>query len=310
MSKPKEERFTIFYSWQSDLADEDNRRIIREALREAVTPLEAEFSRDNLVVTIDEATRDEAGSPNIPMTILQKVRQADVFVCDITTINRDAPEGQRRVPNPNVIFELGYAVAHLGCGRIIMLFNKAYGNFPRDAPFDIDRHRASPYNYTRPKKTDKKDDTSGREKQGLIALLFDALKIIIEKKPARADMENSITDKEKKRRLDLSNLNWILSGISIPAIERLTDEAPHKIYDEIFYYWESFHKIYSSSLFYIYNSRLRELIKAVHDSWNKSLSYGEHYHSPHRGMFYFLVVLLNSFILTERRLHGRLLWLL
>ena len=276
MTKPNEERFTIFYSWQSDLPDEDNRRIIRNALREAVTLLESSFSLNNFVITIDEATRDEAGSPNIPMTILQKVSQADVLVCDITTINCDAPSGQRRVPNPNVIFELGYAVAHLGWARIIMLFNKSYGNFPIDAPFDIDRHRASPYNYTRPLKTDKKKDAA---RCALVKLLFEALKIIIDKKPVRADMENTLTDQEKKRLSDLAHLRWILATLNIPVIDRHIDAAPHKIYDEIFYYWESFHKIYSSSIFYLYDSRMRELIKMVHDWWNKSLSYDEYYHS-------------------------------
>ena len=92
-------------------------------------------------------------------------------------------------------------------------------------------------------------------------------------------MENTLTDQEKKRLSDLAHLRWILATLNIPVIDRHIDAAPHKIYDEIFYYWESFHKIYSSSIFYLYDSRMRELIKMVHDWWNKSLSYDEYYHS-------------------------------
>jgi hypothetical protein len=67
-----------------------------------------------LKIILDEATRGESGSPNIPMTILEKIKVSDAFICDITTINSNAPEELRRTPNPNVLFELGFAVAHLG----------------------------------------------------------------------------------------------------------------------------------------------------------------------------------------------------
>jgi hypothetical protein len=186
--------FVVFYSWQASLPDATNRRLIREALRTASSRLEGEFSDAALRIIVDEATRGRPGSPNIPATILEKVKSADVFVCDLTTINKEAPEGQERVPNPNVIFELGYAVAHLGWDRIVMLFNTAYGSFPVDMPFDIDRQRASPYKYGLP--------GNGRElttkqlsglKEPLINLLFDALKEIIEHNPARPMNEPQLT---------------------------------------------------------------------------------------------------------------------
>ncbi|WP_072426965.1 TIR domain-containing protein [Chitinimonas taiwanensis] len=139
--------FSIFYSWQSDLPDETNRRAIRSALRTASSSVEAEYP--GLRIALDEATRGEAGSPNIPLTILEKIKTCDAFVCDITTINASASSEYRKTPNPNVLFELGYAVAHIGWGRIVMLFNEALGTFPLDAPFDIDRHRVSTYRLSR-----------------------------------------------------------------------------------------------------------------------------------------------------------------
>ncbi|WP_420917155.1 TIR domain-containing protein [Dictyobacter halimunensis] len=92
---------------------------------------------------IDEATRDEAGSPNILQTILKKITKADIFICDVSIINATSKHG-RKVPNPNVVFELGYAVSELGRERIILLFNTAYGTH-QDLPFDFKPHRATSY---------------------------------------------------------------------------------------------------------------------------------------------------------------------
>jgi hypothetical protein len=55
------------------------------------------------------------------------------------------PGAKRPCPNPNVGYELGYAVATLGWDRVILLFNEACGEFPKDLPFDFIQNRASPY---------------------------------------------------------------------------------------------------------------------------------------------------------------------
>ena len=150
-----------------------------------------------------------AGSQDIPITILEKISNADVFVCDITTMDGDAPERQRKVPNPNVMVELGYAIAHLGWERIIMLFNKAFGRFPEDAPFDIDRHRASPYTYR----------VAVDNRDYLNQLMIEALRIIVNKRPARPDNENALTPEQKKRRRDISTLKTIMSTINLPTMD-------------------------------------------------------------------------------------------
>lgn len=79
------------------------------------------------------------GSPNISKSIFDKIFVSDIFVCDVTTINGNAPSELRRTPNPNVLIELGYAAATLGWERILMVHHKHYGQFPSDLPFDIDR---------------------------------------------------------------------------------------------------------------------------------------------------------------------------
>ncbi len=69
------DELTIFYSWQSDLPDNTNRKLIRDALHLIIPELE----NDRLKIFIDEATREEAGSPNIPLTIMEKNQMLRYF---------------------------------------------------------------------------------------------------------------------------------------------------------------------------------------------------------------------------------------
>src|SRR4051812_3984507 len=102
-------RFKVFYSWQSDTPDQENRDFIREALEEATNSFGDTFE-------LDEATRGEPGSPDIPATILAKIRKCAIFVPDVTFIGT---VGKRAVLNPNVAIEYGIALAALDTGRII-----------------------------------------------------------------------------------------------------------------------------------------------------------------------------------------------
>jgi len=173
--------FVIFYSWQSDLPDSTNRRAIRSAIRAASSKVE-DISEARVVM--DEATRDLSGSPNIPASIISKIETCDLFLCDLTTINSDCDENLRRTPNPNVLFELGYAVSQVGWSRVVMLFNQEFGNFPSDLPFDIDRHRASPYRLRQEGPKDKANV------KNLESLVFDAVNSVISNKPPKpADLK-------------------------------------------------------------------------------------------------------------------------
>jgi hypothetical protein len=61
--------FVVFYSWQSELPEEDNCRAIRSALRLASVEIEAKANDRKVIV--DEATRELPGSPNIPQAVLR-----------------------------------------------------------------------------------------------------------------------------------------------------------------------------------------------------------------------------------------------
>lgn len=274
--------FVVFYSWQSDLPDDTTRRLIREALRAASDQLEAEFVSSKLHIILDEATRDMPGSPNIPQAILAKICAADAFFCDITTINKERKEGQRAVPNPNVVFELGYAVSQLGWGRVVALFNKAYGAFPHDAPFDFDRHRLSVFEFDGLGDESASLTKAQRQaklmalKRPLFDLVYEALRGIIVHNPLRPDKAAEMTPEKRKRLRDVDALREVLSTISLPTMDYFLDrvqigQIPHAI----FYYWEGFRDIVTSTLFHVYDEKADKLLKDFCSAWDVCLSFGE-----------------------------------
>lgn len=122
----------IFYSWQSDLPNKTNRGFIADALELAVK----ELHRDPEIEVEPVVDRDVAGipgSPDIAQTIFAKIKEAEIFVGDVSIITSGAI---RPAPNPNVLIELGYAMAALGTERIVMVLNVAYGG-PELLPFDL-----------------------------------------------------------------------------------------------------------------------------------------------------------------------------
>lgn len=134
-------RFFIFYSWQSDLPNSTNRGFIERALSDSI----AAIRQDNQIQVepaIDRDTLGIPGAPNIAEAILRKIDQAQAFVCDVSIINSRSKF--RSTPNPNVLFELGYAYSKLGSGRIVLVFNTAYGRI-EDAPFDLKQIRTITY---------------------------------------------------------------------------------------------------------------------------------------------------------------------
>jgi hypothetical protein len=272
---PNNERspFRIFYSWQNDLPDYTNQAAIRTTLRALRTPLEQEFP--HLDIEIDEATRKEPGSPNIPATILSKIDSSQVVVADISLINPNASGETRRTPNPNVLFELGYAVAHLGWARIVLLFNEEFGEL-RDLPFDIDRQRISPYRLK-----ERSDD-----KQKLQSLCKLALQTIIERNPARPT--RAFDPKHEKRTRDLRTLETLSQSLHWPTIETHLQEAPKRIGRDILAFWEGFHAVRRSAAFHIYDSRLLKLIDEFGKHWHETTRFGERYERrPHSEAYVF-----------------------
>jgi hypothetical protein len=261
----------VFYSWQSDLPDKTNRKAIRKSLREACSSVEKDFS--NIHFHLDEATRGVSGSPNIPVTILEKIETADILVADVSIINTSS-NSERKCPNPNVIFELGFGVAHLGWNRIIMLFNSAHGDVS-DLPFDFDRQRVSHFSLP--------IAASTVDRQQLSSLLSMALRAVVVGNPKRPSELKARAPTEQKRERDVSNLRWLFSTIHLPTLDAHVREVPYKVRSRTLYFWEGFNAVMTSSLFHLYDRRLHRKLRDLHESWDASTSYGKHYHSAAGG---------------------------
>lgn len=85
----------------------------------------------------------EANERVCKSVILDKIERATVFIADVSLINSGF-DRRPLTPNPNVLFELGYAVRALGWERILLVFNQASGSIEQ-LPFDIRAHRPVVY---------------------------------------------------------------------------------------------------------------------------------------------------------------------
>jgi hypothetical protein len=132
----------IFYSWQSDLPNRDNRTFLENCIINAIKSNETEISA-GLSIAYDRDTKGTTGAPDITEVIFDKISRSDIFICDISIINSDYKG--RKSPNPNVLLELGYAAKAIGWERIICMYNLKYGAL-KDVPFDLEHRRIFSYN--------------------------------------------------------------------------------------------------------------------------------------------------------------------
>lgn len=166
-------KVSIFYSWQSDLPSKTNRYFIEEAIKKSLK----EINKGNKIIAcIDRDTKDELGSPDIRASIFQKINHSKLFVCDISL-------NENKVPNPNVLIELGYAIKAIGWSKISCLFNTQTGNI-EDLPFDINHNRVTPY----------KPDSLGEKKR-----ISEIISININDLFRKGKLYNPIEDHLKKK---------------------------------------------------------------------------------------------------------------
>lgn len=140
---------TIFYSWQSDLNLDFNWKLIEKSLIDSIQVLNAETKM--IKYTIDQATRGLPGSPDIVDSIFRKISKSSIFIADITPVTKI---GEKGIPNPNVLIELGYAVNVLGWDNIICICNTSEGKI-ENLPFDIKQRRITKYSLSEKKQKEK-----------------------------------------------------------------------------------------------------------------------------------------------------------
>ena len=189
----------IFWSWQSDTHQSSGRNFIRGVLTDLVTELnvgaedaerpDADDEPGESHIRVDHDTLGVAGSPPIAETILRKISEAAVFVADVTPVGKTA--GGKRLSNPNVMIELGYAMHVLGHKRIVLVMNQVDGAALRHLPFDL-RHWRAPVTYSLGK------DATEEQQLEVAAALKDELRERIE--PSLTVAERTM--REDRRRID------------------------------------------------------------------------------------------------------------
>ena len=104
--------FTIFYSWQSDIANNINRSFIEDALKKAIKKVGKNISIQDALrdkeIKIDKDTKGVSGIPPIVDVIFDKISNCGIFIPDLTFVGKT--EKGRHLPNPNVLIEYGWAL--------------------------------------------------------------------------------------------------------------------------------------------------------------------------------------------------------
>lgn len=194
---------TLFYCWQSDLPSKANRFFIKAALEKALKTISSK--KPEMSLKHDEDARGAQGTVDIPTTLLRKIAGCSVFVCDISIVNRHGEAG-RLMPNPNVMFELGYAVATVGWERIICIFNSQYGDF-RDLPFDFGWRSLIRYDLGEDAPADARSERLKQTANHLAASIEEIL--------ARAPRQKDVSDLD---RIVAHELRDVLINIRWPVI--------------------------------------------------------------------------------------------
>jgi hypothetical protein len=182
----------IFWSWQSDTPGKIGRHFVRDALTEAIEVLkqpneieEPSERETREAIELDHDRKGVPGSPDLAQTIFRKIEQAAVFVADVTlvgevTVLDKKREEPKKLINPNVAIEYGYALRALTDERILLLQNRHYGE-RENLPFDL-KHKAGPIQFTlAPGATGAQIDA---EKAKLRGALVTALRPYLQLQPA------------------------------------------------------------------------------------------------------------------------------
>jgi hypothetical protein len=173
----------IFYSWQTDTPTICGKNLVARALGDAIATLNAEAEvepaqrdfRDELLA-LDSDTSGEPGSPPIVATIFNKIDRAAAFVSDLTYV---AARGDgRRMPNPNVLLEHGWALKSLSWRAVVSVMNIAHGH-PKDHPLPFDlQHSKGPIFFEC--HDDADDATRGTVRKALAKALVQRLRAVLE----------------------------------------------------------------------------------------------------------------------------------
>ena len=125
----------------------NTRGLIQNAIDAAIKSL-----KNIVAINADRDMKGIYGSPDIVQTILSKIDDCDLFIADVSAVTVYHPQDKdgnptdriKASPNPNVLFELGYAVQTIKLDNIICIMNEDY-NQGGEIPFDIEHNRLTKF---------------------------------------------------------------------------------------------------------------------------------------------------------------------
>lgn len=229
-----EKTFRIFYSWQSDVID------IKKFINKSLNKVKREYKNINIV--IDQATRELPGSPDIVYSICSKIEKSDMFIGDVSFV---LSSDKRSSPNPNVLYEVGYATAFLGDSRVCIVMDAKH-NIDK-CPFDIAQRRITKF--------------STSEEKEFINNIKSSIDLIIKNKPPKNILKVDI-----KRQRDIETVNNIISKINFDDVFSSLSHLPDVLEMDIFDYFLPF-EIYknSPSSIFFYDEMFHTYLDNIYD---------------------------------------------
>lgn len=210
-------------------------------------------------IKIDEATSNQVGTLHIPNAILQNISNSDFFVVDLTTVGATFDK-VKKLQNPNVLIELGYAVSQLGWDRIIILFNKEFGEF-KDLPFDIEKRSCLDFKIT-----------SAEDKNGIGQLrenLITRITQIIEVNPDRPSRMTEVVDKERAN--DIKTIKAILVWMAPTEMDYLLEHGSSRVKKSLLAGAQKLDDFTESVTFHVTDKALKKRILELADNWSAFL---------------------------------------
>jgi len=192
---------TVFYAWQSDTPEHLNRKLIWKAAEAACERITADPGND-WEVKLDSDTKGVLGMCDIPREILKKIRNCDIFIADLTLMGT-GHDSDKKLPNPNVTFELGYAAGRHTFRPMIGVVNEGFGEIEGQI-FDIKRRSALKYTAkptATPERIEKVTNQLSEKLEGIVRETIENWVV-----DRRADRETSLRSKYEEKHAEFAKL--------------------------------------------------------------------------------------------------------
>lgn len=259
---------TVFYSWQLDTNSKTNKYFLKTVLKKTVS--EINKNSEAPVIKLDMDTQNRVGYIDINQVIIEKIQRCDIFVADITSIGKVL---EKSTPNPNVLFELGYAMGRIGENRILCFANEHYEKI-ENYPFDLKTRRPFLYAIS---ETDVETNPEQvkRERNRIASSLVSIFKeMLLAPIIAPHTFDNQVT-----RERDIIKLKRYMNRLPIKFVHNIIDDGKERLsidFDSINVYY-NLSAIANFAYFRLYDSELEKRIMHFTNAMQSIFSHGHEF---------------------------------